>query len=135
MARSGFRSLSEVERALRFQRQDLVDLLLEVRSIVARVAPQATERIDRTGVTLYDAEKGGTISGGICFIDIHDERVRVAFGLGAFLDDPKSLLTGDNLYKRHLEFTSFEDAPWAEIEDLIRASAALDPSKLNPGKG
>ena len=131
MAQSRFHSLSDVERALRFKPSDLVDLLLEVRNIVARVAPWATERLNLGGLTYYDANKGGTIKGGICFVDIRDDHVRLRFGLGAFLDDPKSLLAGDRLYMRHLDISSFEDAPWTDIEGLIQASANLDSSELN----
>ena len=131
MAQSGFHSVSEVESALRFQRQDLVDLLLEIRSIVARVNPSATERLYSRGLTFYDADKGGTIKGGICFVDIQDDHVRLRFGLGAFLDDPKSLLSGDQLYMRYLDISSFDDAPWNDIEALIQASANLNGSALN----
>jgi hypothetical protein len=130
MAESGFNPLSEVVGALRFQRQDLVDVLLEIRSIVARVKPSATERIGSRGLTFYDADKGGTITGGICFVDIQDDHVRLRFGRGALLDDPKSLLSGDQLYMRYLEVSSFDDAPWIDIEALIQASANLDDSVL-----
>ncbi|HAV76952.1 MAG TPA: hypothetical protein DCX53_06310, partial [Anaerolineae bacterium] len=70
-------------------------------------------------------EKGGTISGGICFVEIHDNHVRIRFGLGAFLEDPKSLLSGDQRYMRYMDISSFDDAPWGDIEALIRASANL----------
>ena len=131
MAQSHFHSQSEVVSALRFQRQDLVDLVLEIRSIVVRVNPSATERIYSRGLTFYDANKGGTIKGGICFVDIRDDHVRLRFGLGAFLDDPKSMLAGEGLYMRHLDISSFDDAPWTDIEALIHASANLDSSELN----
>jgi hypothetical protein len=131
MTKSRFKSLSEVKSALRFQRQDLVDLVLEIRSIVVSVNPSATERIGSRGLTFYDADKGGTITGGICFVDIQDDHVRLRFGLGAFLDDPKSLLSGDQLNMRYLDISSFDDAPWTDIEALIQASANLDGSVLN----
>jgi hypothetical protein len=83
----------------------LVDLLLEIRSIVVRVNPSATDRISSRGLTFYDADKGGTIKGGICFVDIRDDGVRIHFGLGAFLDDPKSLLRGDRLYMRYMDIS------------------------------
>ena len=124
-------SLAVVEKAFHFQRKDLVDLVLEVRNIVARVNPSATERISPRGLTFYDAEKGGTISGGICFVNIHDNHVRIRFGLGAFLDDPKSLLSGDRLAMRYMDISSFDDAPWEDIEAFIQASANLDSSVLN----
>lgn len=105
--------------------------MLEIRNIVARVNPSADERIGSSGLTFYDANKGGTIKGGICFVDIQKNHVRLRFGLGAFLDDPKSLLSGDQLYMRYLDISSFEDAPWADIETFIQASANLDSSALN----
>ena len=124
-------SLSVVESAFRFHRQDLVDLVLEIRNIVARVIPSAAERIGSSGLTFFDADKGGTITGGICFVDIQETHVRIRFGLGAFLDDPKSLLSGNQLYMRYMDISSFDDAPWDDIEALIQASANLDGAILN----
>ncbi|MCX6081054.1 MAG: DUF1801 domain-containing protein [Chloroflexi bacterium] len=124
-------SLSVVESAFRFHRQDLVDLVLEIRNIVARVIPSAAERIGSSGLTFFDADKGGTITGGICFVDIQETHVRLRFGLGAFLDDPKSLLSGKQLYMRYMDISSFDDAPWTDIEALIQASANLDGAILN----
>jgi hypothetical protein len=131
MTNPRFNSLTNVENALRYQRQDLVEVLLEIRNIVMSVNPSATERISSCGLTFYDANKGGTIKGGICFVDIQGDHVRLRFGLGAFLDDPKSLLSGDQLYMRYLDISSFDDAPWTDIEALIQASANLDSSVLN----
>jgi hypothetical protein len=127
MTKSRFHSFAEVEKAFRFQRPDLVNLLLEIRNIVMKVNPLATERIHPRGITFYDPDKGGTIKGGICFVDIQDNYVRLRFGLGAFLEDPKSLLTGaGRLYMRHIDISSFDNAPWKDIEALIHASANLN---------
>ena len=128
MMKSHFHSLAEVENAFRFQPPDLVDLLLEIRNIVMKVNPSATERIHPRGITFYDPAKGGTITGGICFVEIYDEFVRLRFGLGVFLEDPKSLLIGGRLYMRHMDISSFDDAPWQDIEALIHASANLNRS-------
>jgi hypothetical protein len=130
MNSSRFHTLSEVERVLRFQPREWVDVLLEVRNIVAKVAPTATERINAKGLTFYDAEKGGPVKGGICGVEIRDNCVRVSFAHGVFLDDPKSLLKGDRLYMRFLEISSFDDALWIDIEKLIQASARFDCTKL-----
>jgi hypothetical protein len=131
MTKSRFHSLAEIEKAFRFQRPDLVDILFEIRNIVMRVNPLATERIHPYGITFYDPDKGGTIKGGICFVDIRDGYVRLRFGLGVFLDDPKSLLTGDRLYMRHMDISSFDNAPWKDIEALIHESANLDVPRLS----
>lgn len=132
MTLSRFHSLAEIVETFRFQRPDLVDIVLEVRNIVIRVNPSATERVHPRGITFYDPDKGGTIKGGICFVDILDHGVRLRFGLGVFLDDPKSLLRGDGrLYMRHMDIFSFEDAPWNDIEALIHTSANLNSSEVN----
>jgi hypothetical protein len=131
MTQSRFHSLAEIEKAFRYQPPDLVDVLIEIRNIVMRVNPLATERIHPGGITFYDPDKGGTIKGGICFVDILDDCVRLRFGLGVFLDDPKSLLTGGRLYMRHMDISSFQDAPWEDIEALIRASANLNRPEYN----
>ena len=99
--------------------------MLEIRNMVMRVNPLAADRIHPAGITFYNPDKGGTISGGICFVDIRDDYVRLRFGLGVFLDDPKSLLAGDGIAMRHMDISSFEDAPWKDIEALIHASANL----------
>ena len=130
MAQSHFHSSSEIESAFRFQRPDLVDLLLEIRSIVATVTPSATERISSRGLTFYNADKGGTIKGGICFVELRSDLVRLSFGLGAFLEDPKPLLRGDRQFKRFLDISSFDDAPWEDIKALIQASANLEVPRL-----
>ena len=116
-------SFADVEKAFRFHRQDLVDLLFEIRNIVSRVYPSAAERIDSRGLTFFDPAKGGTITGGICFVHIGKDHVRLRFGRGAYLEDPSSLLKGDQLHMRYMDIASFEAAPWTDIEALIRASA------------
>ena len=124
-------ALADVQRAFRFHRQDLVDLMLEIRNIVAKVYPSATERIGSRGLTFFDAGKGGTITGGICFVDIRKNHVRLRFGLGAYLEDPKSLLKGDQLHMRYIDISSFDAAPWSDIEALIQASGDQDVQALN----
>lgn len=130
MSASRRHSIAEVENVLRFHPPDLVDLVIEIRNIALSVNPSAAERLHSRGLTLYDAEKGGTIKGGICFVDIIHDHVRVRFGLGALLDDPKGLLAGDQQYMRYLDIYSYDEAPWEDIEALIRASDDQDPKQI-----
>lgn len=132
MTKSRFHSFAEVDKVFQFQRPDLVNILLEIRNIVMKVSPLATERIHPRGITFYNPDQGGTIKGGICFVDIQDDYVKLRFGLGAFLEDPKSLLTGEGrLYMRHMDIASFDNAPWKDIEALIQASANLNSLEEN----
>ena len=72
----------------------MLDIIIELRNIVAAVAPSATEDIQRNGLTYYDAARGGHVSAGICLINIQVDHIRLAFIHGAFLPDPERLLNG-----------------------------------------
>lgn len=128
----GLRMLSTryLEMYLQFTLPELRDIVLELRSLILSVAPDATENIRRTGLTYYDRELGGPVSGGICQISIHSDHVRLAFIHGAFLPDPKGLLEGDRKYKRYVRIHSYEHAPWDDLKDLITSSSHFDPYSL-----
>ena len=128
MSESYLDSLRIVESAFRFAPQDLVEILLEVRSLAFGIKPWAKERIRGSGITVYDPKKGGTITGGICFVDILDGFVRIRFGRGVFLNDPNALLSGEQKFMRYLDIRSYDDAPWDDIERMIRESAELEES-------
>ena len=109
---------------------ELQDIVLELRSIIASIAPTATETIHRKGFSYYYAERGGPVSAGICQISLQRDHIRLAFIHGAFLPDPKGLLKGDQLYKRYVKITSFDQAPWDDLQNLITASAHFDPRSI-----
>ncbi len=109
---------------------ELRDIVFELRSIIASIAPAATETIRRQGFTYYHAERGGPVSAGICQINLERDHIRLAFIHGAFLPDPKGLLQGDRLYKRYVKIHAFDQAPWDDLQDLITASADFDPRSI-----
>lgn len=116
-----------VERLLQNLPQDLQDLVLELRNIIAEVAPGATEIGSRRGFTYFYKERGGPVSAGVCQIALFEDHVCLAFIHGAFLPDPKDLLQGENLYKRFVRLYSYEKAPWDDLRDLIIHSSRFDP--------
>jgi hypothetical protein len=120
----------DIEHYLVHLPTELQDIVLELRSIIASVAPTATETIHRKGFTCYYAERGGPVSAGICQINLQRDHIRLAFIHGAFLPDPEGLLEGDQLYKRYVKLYSFAHAPWDDVQDLIAASAHFDPRTL-----
>jgi hypothetical protein len=109
---------------------DLQDIVLELRSIIASIAPAATETIHRKGFSYYYAERGGPVSAGICQINLQHDHIRLAFIHGSFLPDPQGLLKGDQRYKRYVKITSFNQAPWDDLQNLILASAHFDPRSI-----
>ncbi len=120
----------DIEIYLAHLPSELRDIVFELRDIIASIAPAATETLHRHGFSYYYAERGGPVSAGICQINWERDHIRLAFNHGAFLPDPKRLLQGDRLYKRYVKITSFDQAPWDDVQDLIAAAAKFDPRSL-----
>ena len=104
--------------------------MLELRNLIAAVAPNATEVSHSRGFSYYDDQRGGTVSAGICQISLFKDHVRLAFIHGAFLPDPKGLLVGDAKYKKYIRINSYEEAPWGYLKKMIIESAAFDPRSI-----
>ncbi len=106
-----------------------MDIVIELRNLVAEVKPDASETIHRRGLTFFDASRGGHVSAGICQILIGEDRIQLAFIHGAFLPDPSHLLKAENgrIAKRYVGLDSYENAPWDDLKALIVASAGFDP--------
>jgi hypothetical protein len=119
-----------LEKFLQPIHPDFQDIVLELRSLIASVAPDVTETAHRNGFSYYYRERGGPVSAGVCQIGIHEDHVRLAFIHGAFLPDPKGLLEGPSRYKRFVRLRSYEDAPWDDLKALIIASSRFDPYTL-----
>ena len=109
---------------------ELRDIVLEIRNIVAEIAPGATEVVHSRGFSYYYKERGGPVSAGICQIGIFRDHIRLGFIHGAFLPDPQGLLVGEPKYKKHIRIYSYEEAPWEYLKELITASSRFDPYTL-----
>jgi hypothetical protein len=116
-----------IEGFLKFSDPGLREIVLELRNIVAQVAPGAAEDIRHGGIVYYFAELGGPVSAGVCGIAIKPGHVRLYFTHGAFIPDRTHLLRGSGKAMRYLKLDKFESVPWEEIRDLIAAHADFDP--------
>ena len=116
-----------IEKYLEYVNPDLRDIVLEIRNIVASVAPDATESQHSRGFSYYHKERGGPVSAGICQIILFRDHVRLAFIHGAFIPDPEGMLVGNQKAKRHMRIYHYHDAPWEYIRGLIEAHARFDP--------
>jgi len=116
-----------IEKYLQHIRPELRDIVLEIRNIVASVAPGATEIQHSRGFSYYFKERGGPVSAGICQSVIFTDHVRLAFIHGAFMPDPEGMLAGKEKVKRYVPIYHFEDAPWEYLRGLIEAHARFDP--------
>lgn len=130
-------SLHELEKHFSYLAPDLLEIVIELRNIVAEIAPQSTERLIRNSLSYYDASRGGPVSAGVCGMDIYRDHIRLYFPLGAFLPDPTGLLQSDpsRLAMRYTLIHSYESAPWEDLRELILASSRLDVRNLTGGIG
>jgi hypothetical protein len=116
-----------IEGFLKFTDPGLREIVLELRNIVAQVAPGSTEDIRHGGIVYYFEELGGPVSAGVCGVAIKPDHVRLYFTHGAFIPDKTHLLKGSGKAMRYLKLDKFESVPWEEIRDLIAAHADFDP--------
>lgn len=126
--------LREIEAFLRGVPAELQDIVLELRSLIAAVAPDALEIIRWGGLSYLHEGRGGPISAGICQISVHGDHVRLAFIHGRFLAEPRGLFEGRRQYKRYIRLVSYEDAPWDYLKELIERASRFDPRALESEK-
>lgn len=109
---------------------EIRDIVLELRNLIASIAPDAAEVRHSKGFSYFHEQRGGTVSAGICQIIIFDDHVRLAFIHGAFLSDPLGLLMGDAKYKKYIRITSYDEAPWDYLKLMITESSNFDPRSI-----
>lgn len=119
--------IHEVEIFLQRIPADLQDIVLELRNIIVSVAPDAVETVRWGGLSYFHEGRGGIVSAGICQIGIHKDYIRLDFVHGIFLSDPKHLLEGTQKVKRFVKITSYDDAPWDDLKQMIEESSRFDP--------
>jgi hypothetical protein len=103
------------------------EIVMEIRNIVAKIVPDATEEIRHGGLVYFFGDSGGLVSAGICGISIKTDHVRLFFTHGAFIPDRKRLLRGTGKAMRYLKLINYEDVPWLDIQVLIGEHANFDP--------
>jgi hypothetical protein len=106
---------------------DWMDIILELRSQIAQIAPGVTEELRKKGLSYYFTDRGGPVSAGVCLIVVKADHVRLGFIHGSFLPDPHHLLQGDRIAMRYVPVTSFDNAPWEDLAALIESSSRFDP--------
>jgi hypothetical protein len=120
----------QIEIFLQHTPAQLQDIVLELRNIIASIAPDAVEVVRWGGLSYYHEGRGGIVSAGICQIGLHKDHIRLEFIHGAFLPDPRNLFEGTQKYKRYVRVRSFDEAPWDYLKELIASAAKFDPRLL-----
>lgn len=123
--------IHHIESFLKYTPPQLQEIVLELRNIIASVAPDAPEVVCWGGLSYFHEGRGGIVSAGICQIGIHKDHVRLAFIHGAFLADPHKLLRGTQKAKRFIEIKSYDNAPWDDFKELVLSASKFDPRSIN----
>lgn len=123
--------LREIETFLQHMPPHLQEIVLELRNLIASVAPDTVEVVRWGGMSYYHAGRGGIISAGICQIGFHKDHIRLAFIHGAFISDPRHMLKGTQIAKRSVRIESYDDAPWEYFRGLILSASKFDPRHPN----
>jgi len=119
-----------IKNFLKYTHPELSEIVLELRSLVALVAPDATENLRPSGLVYYFGDLGGPVSAGICGIALKPDHIRLYFTQGAFIPDPSGLLRGTGKAMRYLRLESYEAVPWEDIRVLIMEHANFDPGSF-----
>ncbi len=122
--------IREIVTFIEHKPSHLQEIVLELRNIIAAVAPDATEVVRWGGLSYFHKGTVGIISGGICQIGIHKDHVRLAVIHGVFIADPQHLFEGSQKYKRFVRIESFDDAPWESLKALIASASRFDPRSI-----
>lgn len=122
--------IHQVETFLQHTPLHLQEIVIELRNLIASVAPDVTEVVRWGGLSYYHEGRGGIVSAGICQIGIRKDHVRLEFIHGAFLPDPRQFFEGTQKYKRFVRIETYEDAPWNDLKELITAASQFDPRSI-----
>jgi hypothetical protein len=108
---------------------ELSDMALELRRLVLAIAPQLDESIAFHALCYSVPDRPfGVIGGNVCMIENKRGCLRLGFLHGARLPDPFRLLRGSGKAKRHIEWSLRAELRPEQLEPLIRAAIANDPS-------
>ncbi|HLX61691.1 MAG TPA: DUF1801 domain-containing protein [Planctomycetota bacterium] len=102
-------------------------IVVALRRLILRAAPETTETILWNGLSYHRANFGGRVKGSVCQITPRADCIHLGFIHGAFIADPKHLLRGERLAKRYVPIGSIGEIDRRALTALIKAAAKYDP--------
>ncbi len=96
-------------------------LVGRLHDLILRVVPEA-ETVSKYGGTLYTLHPDEN-ERQFCGVFSYKEHVQLAFSTGAWLKDPKHLLSGSGKYRRHINFRWPKEIEEKPISELLQQAA------------
>ena len=104
---------------LMFTDRDKKEILVSLRELLLRIAPNAKEEIKYGGLVFLSDKRL------FCGIFIRKNHISVEFDRGAEMQDPDNFLEGSGTRRRHLRIFQKEDIKNKKAEYYIRQSFTL----------
>src|SRR5262245_43974097 len=113
--------------------QDVRDLALATRDLLAEVLQGATETIEDSG-KLFGYAYGPGYKGLVCHLVLSKTVVKIGIARGSELPDPRHLLRGNGKIHRHVQLHEIADLHRPGLKRLLKA-ALLAWKKRNEVNG
>ena len=104
---------------LLFTDKDKGEILVSLRELVLKIAPNVREEIKYGGLVFVSGKRL------FCGIFIRENHISVEFDRGAEMQDPDNFLEGSGRRRRHLKIFQKEDIKNKKTEYYIRQSFTL----------
>ena len=104
---------------LMFTDKDKGEILVSLRELLLKIAPNAKEKIKYGGLVFLSDKRL------FCGIFIRKNHISIEFDRGAEMQDPDNLLEGSGANRRHVKIFQKEDINSKKAEYYIKQSFAL----------
>jgi len=101
---------------------EVAELALELRALVLREAPMASEIVFSTYILSLIYTFTGRPKEAICYIGVYARHVNLGFTFGTQLADPEGLLQGEGKSMRHLRLEHVAEVRKPYVRKFLRAA-------------
>jgi len=102
---------------------NMTALAEELEALISATIPKS-QTVQKYGGTLFTL-KPDEKEGQFCGVFIHKAHVQISFSKGAQLKDPKSLLSGNGKFRRHLNVSDISNVDLVGLKNLLRQASKL----------
>ena len=105
---------------LKLKEQGLIDLFLDMRSLILTAYPDCNEILYNTHALTSVYSISERLSDGFCHIPIYSSHLNLGFNKGTLLSDPNNLLMGSGKLIRHIPIKTKAGLKNKAVKQLIK---------------